>query len=147
MSSSTSFSVPSNQHLALAGSGRRVWLRLQPGANAWCRVSCRGLGAGVAGRQLPVDLSMGGCRLRWTGEAPALGVEGTVELDLPLGTVLLRAVSVYVVAGEDDDGQVGLRFLPGADAELGMVALGSFLLSLVEEGAGEGGNPVGSKVA
>ena len=117
----------------LVGAGKRSWTRLRPTSQRPCRLTCRGLGPDVAPRQVPIDLSLGGCAVAWSGTAPRLGTSGTVELELPDTTVLLRAVAVHARQLGADHGLVGLRFLPDAALESGQVPLGIYLLGLAHD--------------
>jgi len=117
----------------LAGDGKRTWTRLRPTSRRPCRLTCRGLGPDVEPRQVPVDLSLGGCAVAWKGSPPLRGASGTVELDLPDTTVLLRAVAVHVRRLGPDHGVVGLRFLPDAALESALIPLGVYLLGLATD--------------
>ena len=117
----------------LAGEGKRTWTRLRPTSRRPCRLTCRGLGPDVEPRQVPIDLSLGGCAVAWTGTPPLRGASGTVELELPDTTVLLRAVAVHVRRQGPDRGLVGLRFLPDAALESALIPLGVYLLGLASD--------------
>lgn len=120
-------------HHPLVGEGKRSWTRLRPTSQRPCRLTCRGLGPEVAPRQVPIDMSLGGCAVAWSGSAPATGTSGTVELELPDTTVLLRAVAVHARQMGSDHGVIGLRFLPDAALESAQIPLGIYLLGLAHD--------------
>ena len=139
--------APTTDLTHLMGEGRRVWARMRPTTRRPCRVTARGFGEGVELSQLPVDLSLGGCGLRWTTAPPPRGARCTVEVQLPLATVLVPAVVAHVRVVGGHSGLFGLRFQPGAALEAAMIPLAAYLMSLVpsagadDDGTDRGGTP------
>lgn len=121
-----------------AGSSQRRWRRLVPSAARPCGVQCAGLGDGVPTRQTPLDVSLGGCALRWTKTPPRVGARLTVGLSMSGGAVTLPAVVAHVRTGGVGSvdgvpfGDFGVRILPGAPLEAATVPLGAYLISVLD---------------
>lgn len=110
----------------LSGSGRRSFRRVRPQGGRSCEVAVT-LGVLRFPSGTPIDLSLGGCALRYLGGALPRGTAARVELGLPGVNVLLDAVVAWC-----DEDRLGLAFLPGAPLEAAWLPLQAYLLGLVE---------------
>ena len=111
----------------LSGSGRRTFRRVRPGSGRCCEVAVT-LGVTRFPSDSPLDLSMGGCSVRYLGAPLPRGTAARVELGLPGVNVLLDAVVAW--CSED---RVGLAFLPGAPMEAAWVPLQAYILGLTAD--------------
>ncbi len=110
----------------LSGSGRRSFRRMSPQGGRQCEVAVT-LGVLRFPSGTPIDLSLGGCALRYLGGELPRGTAARVELGLPGVNVLLDAVVAW-----SGDQRLGLAFLPGAPLEAAWLPLQAYLLGLAE---------------
>lgn len=113
----------------LAGGGRRAWCRVSPPRGRPCEVAVS-LGGARLSSAPPIDLSLGGCAVLYSGPALSRGASARVELALPGVNVLLDAVVAW-----HSEGKMGLAFLPGPALDAALLPLQAYLLLAVQEQA------------
>ena len=116
--------LPSETADALAGTGRRAWLRVRSGGPVRVAINFGGFRFGSL---VPIDLSLGGVSVPWQEHAPQRGTTIEVELELPGYRLLVPAVVAWT--GTD---RLGLAFVPGPTHELASAPLAGWLLSQVQ---------------